>query len=36
MEYAYPEICSVSVIFENTIGLYGAYMSRLLLCLSVV
>ena len=30
MESTYPEICSVSVLFEDTIGLYGDLMFRLL------
>ena len=30
MESTYPEICSVNVLFEDTIGLYGGLMSRLL------
>ena len=30
MESTYPEICSVSVLFEDTIGLYGGLILRLL------
>ena len=30
MESAYPEICYVSVPFEDTIGLHGGLMFRLL------
>ena len=30
MESTYPEICSVSVLFYDTIGLYGGLMLRLL------
>ena len=30
MESTYPIICSVSVLFEDTIGLYGGLMLRLL------
>ena len=30
MESTYPEICSVSVHFEDAIGLYGGLMFRLL------
>ena len=29
MESTYPEICSVSVPFKDTIGLYGGLMCRL-------
>ena len=31
MESTYPEICSVSVRFEDTIGLYGGLIFRLLI-----
>ena len=30
MESTYPEICFASVLFEDTIGLYGGLMFRLL------
>ena len=30
MESTYPEICSVIVLFEDTIGLYGGLIFRLL------
>ena len=30
IESTYPEICYVSVLFEDTIGLYGGLMLRLL------
>ena len=30
MESTYPEICSVSVLFDDTIGQYGGLMFRLL------
>ena len=30
MESTYPEICSVSVVYDRTIGLYGGFMFRLL------
>ena len=29
MESTFPEICSVSVQFEDTISLYGGFMFRL-------
>ena len=30
MELTHPEICSVCILFEDAIGLYGGHMLRLL------